>query len=232
MNVTPSVMLLAAGRGERMRPLTDATPKPLLPVGGKPLIVHHLEELAAAGFDQIVINHAWMGEQIEKTLGDGSRWNLHIRYSAESEALETGGGIFKALPLLGDPFLVINGDIFADVDFASLSIGDEDLAHLLLTKNPQHNPGGDFQLSGRRVAETGDAKLTYSGIGLFRKSLFDGCRAGKFPLAPLLRKAMQEHRVSGQLLKGKWIDVGTLQRLQQLEQQLAAPLEDRESDAF
>ena len=215
-------MLLAAGRGERMRPLTDTMPKPLLSVAGKPLIVHHLEELAAAGFRQLVINHAWLGGQIEETLGDGSRWNLQIHYSAEAEALETGGGIFRALPLLSDPFLVINGDIFAKVDFASLSIDDNDLAHLLLVENPAHNAVGDFQLVHGRVSETGDAKLTYSGIGLYRKGLFDDCRAGKFPLAPLLRKAMQQHRVSGQLLNGEWIDVGTPQRLQQLERLLMA----------
>ena len=205
-----------------MRPLTDATPKPLLSVAGKPLIVHHLEELAAAGYHQIVINHAWLGEQIEQTLGDGSRWNLQIHYSAEGEALETGGGIFRALPLLSDPFLVINGDIFAEVDFASLSIDDNDLAHLLLVENPAHNSGGDFQLAEGRVSEAGDAKLTYSGVGLYRKALFDDCRAGKFPLAPLLRTAMQQHRVSGQLLNGEWIDVGSPQRLQQLEQLLMA----------
>jgi MurNAc alpha-1-phosphate uridylyltransferase len=213
-------MLLAAGRGERMRPLTDATPKPLLPVAGKPLIVHHLEELATAGFHQIVINHAWLGEQIEQALGDGSRWNLQIQYSAEAEALETGGGIYKALPLLSDPFIVINGDIFADVDVASLSMDGNDLAHLLLVDNPSHNSEGDFQLTDGRVSETGDHKLTYSGIGLYRKALFDDCRSGKFPLAPLLRKAMQQHRVGGQSLSGEWIDVGTPQRLQQLEQLL------------
>jgi MurNAc alpha-1-phosphate uridylyltransferase len=215
-------MLLAAGRGERMRPLTDTMPKPLLSVAGKPLIVHHLEELSAAGFRQLVINHAWLGEQIEETLGDGSRWNLQIHYSAEAEALETGGGIFRALPLLSDPFLVINADIFAKVDFASLSIDDNDLAHLLLVENPAHNAGGDFQLTHGRVSAAGEAKLTYSGIGLYRKGLFDDCRAGKFQLAPLLRKAMQQHRVSGQLLNGEWIDVGTPQRLQQLERLLMA----------
>ena len=213
-------MLLAAGRGERMRPLTETTPKPLLTVAGKPLIVHHLEELATAGFHQIVINHAWLGEQIEQALGDGSRWNLDIRYSAEAEALETGGGIFKALPLLSDPFVVINGDVFAEVDVASLSMDDNDLAHLLLVKNPPHNPGGDFTLADGRVSEAGDHQLTYSGIGLYRKALFDDCHAGKFPLAPLLRNAMQQHRVGGQLLGGEWIDVGTPQRLQQLEQLL------------
>ncbi len=215
-------MLLAAGRGERMRPLTDTTPKPLLPVAGKPLIAHHLEELATAGFHRIVINHAWLGKLIEQTLGDGSRWNLQIHYSAEAEALETGGGIFRALPLLSDPFVVINGDVFAEVDFTSLSIDDNDLAHLLLVENPPHNPDGDFQLADGRVSENGDAKLTYSGIGIYRKALFDDCRAGKFPLAPLLRKAMQQHRVGGQLLGGEWIDVGTPQRLQQLEQSLTS----------
>ncbi|MEN8213250.1 MAG: N-acetylmuramate alpha-1-phosphate uridylyltransferase MurU [Pseudomonadota bacterium] len=215
-------MLLAAGRGERMRPLTDTTPKPLLPVAGKPLIVHHLEELAAAGFRDLVINHAWLGEQIEQTLGDGSRWNLSIRYSAEGEALETGGGIFRALPLLSDPFIVINGDIFTDVDFASLSIGAHDLAHLLLIENPSHHPEGDFQLSAGRVIESGGARLTFSGIGLYRKALFNRCRPGKFPLAPLLREAVQQQRVGGELHRGEWIDVGTPQRLQLLERLLMA----------
>ena len=222
MDVAPSVMLLAAGRGERMRPLTDRTPKPLLPVAGKPLIVHHLEELAAAGFSRLVINHAWLGEQIEQALGDGSRWNLQIQYSAESEALETGGGIFKALPLLSDPFVVINGDVFAEADFAALSIDQGDLAHLLLVENPPHNPGGDFQLTDGRVDEAGEAKLTFSGIGVYRKALFDGCQAGKFPLAPILRRAMRQNRVGGELLGGEWIDVGTPQRLQQLERLLMA----------
>ena len=210
-------MLLAAGRGERMRPLTDTTPKPLLPVAGKPLIVHHLEQLSACGFHHIVINHAWLGEQIEHALGDGSSWNLHIHYSAEAEALETGGGIFKALPQLSDPFIVINGDVFAEVNYASLSIDENDLAHLLLAENPAQNPDGDFQLSDGRVSETGDHKLTYSGVALFRKALFDGCSAGKFPLTPLLRQAMRQRRVGGELLGGEWIDVGTPQRLQQLE---------------
>lgn len=216
----PSVMLLAAGRGERMRPLTDKVPKPLLPVAGKPLIVHHLEELAAAGFRDVVINHAWLGEQIEQALGDGSRWGLHIRYSAEGEALETGGGIFQALPLLSDPFIVINGDVFAAIDYASLEIADGDLAHLLLVQNPQHNAAGDFQLLEGRVCEGGDSRLTYSGVGVYRKALFDGCRGGKFPLAPLLRKAMRNHGVGGRRFTGGWIDVGTPQRLRQLEQLL------------
>jgi N-acetyl-alpha-D-muramate 1-phosphate uridylyltransferase len=216
----PSVMLLAAGRGERMRPLTDKVPKPLLPVAGKPLIVHHLEELAAAGFREVVINHAWLGEQVEQALGDGSRWGVHIRYSAEGEALETGGGIFRALPLLSDPFIVINGDVFAEIDYASLAIADDDLAHLLLVENPQHNAAGDFQLLEGRVCEGGDSRLTYSGVGAYRKALFDGCRGGKFPLAPLLRQAMRNHRVGGQRLTGAWIDVGTPQRLNQLEQLL------------
>ena len=213
-------MLLAAGRGERMRPLTDTMPKPLLSVAGKPLIVHHLEELATAGFHDIVINHAWLGEQIEQTLGDGTRWNLQIQYSAEAEALETGGGIFRALPLLSDPFVVINGDVFAEVDVASLSMDDNDLAHLLLVENPPHNPDGDFQLADGRVSETGEHQLTYSGIGLYRKALFDDCRSGKFPLALLLSRMITTHGVGGQLLAGEWIDVGTPQRLQQLEQLL------------
>lgn len=217
-------MILAAGRGERMRPLTDHTPKPLLEVGGKPLIVWHIERLAAAGFTELVINHAHLGEQIERTLGDGSRWGVAIRYSAEGEgrALETGGGIFKALPLLGEnPFLVVNGDIWCDLDFAELALPDGDLAQLVLIDNPDHNPGGDFHLdTAGRVHAEGEPRLTFSGIGVYSPALFSGCRPGAFPLAPLLRSAMAEGRVGGRHHRGRWMDVGTPERLLTLDKQL------------
>jgi len=217
-------MILAAGRGERMRPLTDHTPKPLLEVGGKPLIVWHIERLAAAGFEAIVINHAHLGQQIEQRLGDGSAWGVRIRYSVEGEgrALETGGGIFKALPLLGEgPFLVVNGDIWCDVDFANLALADDDLAQLVLVDNPEHNPDGDFALADGRVQRSGPNRLTFSGIGVYRALLFDGCQAGAFPLAPLLREAMDAQRVSGLHHRGLWLDIGTPQRLAELDAQLA-----------
>ena len=209
-----SVMILAAGRGERMRPLTDRTPKPLLPVAGKPLIVHHIERLAAQGFVDIVINHAWLGEMIEHELGDGSRWGVKIRYSPEGEALETGGGIFKALPMLTDPFLVINGDVWSDIDYSSLRISGSDLAHLVLVDNPEHHPDGDFALHDSRLVAEDGARFTFSGIGVYHKALFKECNGGKFPLAPLLYGAIDAGVVSGQYHDGVWIDVGTEQRLQ------------------
>lgn len=218
-------MILAAGRGERMRPLTDHTPKPLLPVGGKPLIVWHIEALAGAGIKDIVINHAWLGEQIPQTLGDGSRWGVKIDYSAEGElGLETGGGIFNALPLLGEePFLLVNGDVFTNLDYAALverGLAQDMLAHLCLVDNPEHHPRGDFRLtdSGRVIDKP---NLTFSGVSLISPKLFVGSLAGKFPLAPLLRKAMLTQQVSGQYHKGFWLDVGTVQRLQYLNDYLS-----------
>lgn len=213
-------MILAAGRGERMRPLTDHTPKPLLPVAGKPLIVRHIERLARAGFNELVINLAHRGQQIMDFLGDGSRWNLLIKYSDEGEgqALETGGGIFKALPLLGDtPFLVINGDVCSDVDFARLALPPGRLAHLVLVDNPDHHPGGDFALHEGVVSDAAINKLTFSGIGVYSPGLFAGCSAGKFPLGPLLREAMKSGQVSGEYFQGNWMDVGTPERLRALD---------------
>jgi len=211
-------MILAAGRGERMRPLTDNTPKPLLMVGEKPLIQWHIEALQAAGFTELVINHAWLGEQIESRLGDGARWDVHITYSPEGgHALETGGGIFRALSLLqeeDEPFLVINADVLTDFNFQQLPIHIEGLAHLLLVPNPAHHPQGDFALKDKNVSSTGGPLLTFSGIGIYRSQLFAGCRDGAFPLAPLLRQAMQQGLVSGQLYQGMWLDVGTKERLQ------------------
>ena len=215
-------MILAAGRGERMSPLTDHTPKPLLPVAGKPLIIWQIERLARAGIRNLVINHAHLGEQIETALGVGSRWGVHIRFSAEGEgrALETGGGIFNALPLLGrDPFLVINGDVWNDVDLGRLRLGSGDLAHLVMVDNPAHHADGDFHLTETgRVRDIGSPRLTFSGVGVYDHGLFAACRPGAFPLAPLLREAMLHDRVSGELHTGQWIDVGTPQRLADIEQ--------------
>lgn len=213
-------MILAAGKGERMRPLTLTTPKPLIRVGGVPLIEYHLRALARAGFTDIVINHAWLGQQIEDHLGDGSRFGVSIRFSPEGEPLETGGGIFRALPLLGDEaFVVVNGDIWTDYDFSTLRQPIEGLAHLVLVDNPEHHPEGDFTLADGKVhdGEPAADKLTYSGIAVLHPQLFDGCSEGAFRLAPLLRKAMAEGRVSGEHLKGHWVDVGTHERLAQVE---------------
>lgn len=209
--------VLAAGRGERMRPLTDRQPKPLLPVAGKPLIEWHLEKLAAAGVREVVVNLGWLGAQIPAALGDGSRLGLRLSYSDEGwPALETGGGIFRALPLLGEaPFLLVNGDVWTDYDFAPLLarglVGTE-LAHLLLVPNPPQHPRGDFSLCEGQVGEA-EPRFTYSGIALLHPQLFEGCADGAFPLAPLLRRAMAQGRVSGALYPGQWSDIGTPERL-------------------
>jgi MurNAc alpha-1-phosphate uridylyltransferase len=212
-------MILAAGRGERMRPLTDHTPKPLLQVGGKPLIVWHLERLAKAGFKEIVINHAYLGEQIEKALGDGSDWGLHIQYSAEISALETAGGIAKALPLLGDaPFLVINADVFTDIDFGALQLNAPNLAHLVMTDNPGHHGKGDFCLLSGKLTNTGHNRLTFSGVGVYHPQFFvDVGRGQAAKLAPLLISTMENGLVTGEHHQGVWHDIGTPERLQQLE---------------
>jgi len=215
-------MILAAGRGERMRPLTDQTPKPLLEVGGKPLIQYHIEALRDAGFRELVVNHAHLGNQIVERLGDGAQFGVHITYSAEPEgALETGGGIKQALPLLGEqPFLVINGDIWTDYPYQQLYREPEGLAHLVLIDNPPHHVQGDFQLNGRRVTTDGENKLTFSGIGLYRPDLFADSPGGAFPLAPLLRRAMQTGQVNGEYYQGRWLDIGTPQRLVELNREL------------
>lgn len=208
-------MILAAGRGERMRPLTDTTPKPLLDVGGKPLLQYHMERLAAAGFNDLVINTGRLGRQIEERFGRGEAQGVRIRYSHEGETpLETGGGIRRALPLLGGgPFLVVNGDIWTDYDFARLPRSPEDLAWLVLVDNPEHHRHGDFVLRDGRVLEGDGGRLTYSGIGVFQPELFRGAPDGAFPLAPLLRRAMQQGRVGGEYYAGTWLDVGTPERL-------------------
>lgn len=206
-----------------MRPLTDRVPKPLLKAGHKTLIEHHIEALVKAGISKLVINHAYRGEQIEQYLGDGSKYGAQILYSSEGHgrALETGGGIYKALPLLGEgPFVVVNADIWTDYDFSKLPAGDA-LAHLVLVDNPEHNPEGDFVLDDRQIVSEGEAKLTFSGIGVYRAQLFAGCQPGAFPLAPLLREAIKAGKVTGEYFRGRWVDVGTPQRLQQIETMLS-----------
>ena len=263
-------MLLAAGRGERMRPFTDHTPKPLLLAGGKPLIVWHIEKLARAGITDLVINHAHLGSQIEAALGDGNQLGVHIRYSPENPALETAGGIANALPLLcvplpspltplpqvgegnplpspaggrgiegegvnkGEPFAVINSDIYCDYDFAQLPIHAAalrqrgDLAHLVLVNNPAHHPQGDFSLQAGRIITnerltTNDSRLTFSGIGIYQPALFAHiARGSSAPLAPLLRAQIAHGKVSGEHYTGRWVDVGTPQRLEELDKLLRA----------
>jgi MurNAc alpha-1-phosphate uridylyltransferase len=216
-------MILAAGKGERLRPLTLHTPKPLVRAAGVPLIEYHLRALKAAGFIDVVINHAWLGQQIEDYLGDGQRLGLNIAYSPEGEPLETGGGIFRALPLLGEePFLVVNGDIWTDCDFAPLKAPIKGLAHLVLVDNPLHHPTGDFALVGGEVRDDASlSRLTYSGIAVLHPQLFAGCSAGAFKLAPLLREAMGKGQVTGEHFTGRWVDVGTHERLAEVEQILA-----------
>ena len=235
-------MVLAAGRGERMRPLTLDRPKPLLEVAGLPLIVHHLHALAMAGFREVVINVSWLGEQIRAALGDGSRYNVRIEYSDEGpEPLETGGGIFRALPLLGPaPFLVLNGDVWTDYPYAKLrgSPRADDLAQLVLVPNPAHNARGDFVLRAGRIVELAresrkegertegsehdgaGERLTFSGVGVYRPELFSGCSDGIFKLAPLIRAAARGGHVGGELHDGDWMDIGTAERLADLDRRL------------
>ena len=219
--------ILAAGRGERMRPLTDHTPKPLLFAGGKPLIVWHLERLADAGFTEVVINHAHLGAQIEAVLGDGAHWGLHIRYSPEPPgALETAGGIAQALPLLGsEPFLVVNGDVYCDIDFGRFSRlteqGWQPAAHLVMVANPAHHSGGDFSLDGERVVfADGGPTFTYAGVGVFSPDFFSAAPPGSvMKLRPLLDAAIAAGTLTGERFAGRWVDVGTPQRLAELNQE-------------
>ena len=228
-------LIFAAGLGERMRPLTDHTPKPLLRAGGKPLIVWHLEKLAATGIRDVVINTSWLAGQFPQTLGHGEKWGLQLSYSHEGpNPLETGGGMQHALPLLGNaPFLAINGDIWTDYDFSKLPREPAGDAHLVLVANPAHNPRGDFALqSDHLLRSDGDQRLTFSGIGVYRPGVLEGWQAiignapgadeqpPRFKLAPLLRAAMAAAKISGELHRGRWTDVGTPQRLQQLDSEL------------
>jgi MurNAc alpha-1-phosphate uridylyltransferase len=230
-------MILAAGRGQRMRPLTDHTPKPLLPVGGQPLITWHLKRLAAAGLHEVVINHAWLGEQIEATLGDGRQWGVSITYSPEATALETAGGIAHAMPLLGnDPFLVINADIWCDWPLErALAIARQwratidaspALAHLVLVANPTHHPDGDFAIDDQgQLSALSHPRLTYAGLGVYQPALFKGLTAkrlapGAAPLGPLLKAAMANGQISGEVHQGQWIDIGTPDRLARLDEQI------------
>lgn len=217
-------MILAAGRGERLRPLTDTVPKPLVEIGGRTLLDRHLSALTAAGFDEVVINLAWLGEQIEDFAGNGDRWGLRIEYTREPEgALETAGGIRNALDLLGeDPFLVANGDIVTDYDFARLHGHDPDgLAHLVLVDNPDHHPEGDFHLDGRLVRNHGGPRLTFSGIGVYRPELFSALPPATAPLAPLLLKAMSHDLVAGEHHRGTWLDIGSPERLDRARRTLS-----------
>ncbi len=213
-------MLLAAGRGERLRPITDTVPKPLVSVAGRALIEYHLENLLRAGIGEVVINLSWLGERIRAALGAGERYGLAIRYSEEGPvALETGGGIARALPLLGaEPFLVVNADVWTDLEFASLGAlpaGAD--ASIVLAPNPEHHPAGDFALRDGAVVEEGADRLTYTGIGIYRPEFFAGCPPGRFPLRPLLRRAIAAGRLRGRVHRGEWFDAGTPERLAWLD---------------
>ena len=220
-------MILAAGMGNRMRPLTLHTPKPLLEVGGKPLIVWHIEKLQKMGVQEIVINTAWLGEKLADALGDGSQFGVKILWSHEGEGLETAGGIINALPLLGnEPFILVNGDVWTTMDFAPLLNVQlqDDLAHLVLVENPVQHPQGDFTLAANKAytfeqARSGE-NLTYSGVAVMHPQMFDGLESGKRPLAPLLKQAMQQEKISAHKLQGVWMDVGTPERLNALDQQI------------
>ena len=217
-----NALLLAAGRGERMRPLTDDCPKPLLRVGGRALIDYHLDALAAAGIRRVVVNTAWCAEQLHRHVGDGRAWGLEVRYSDEGErALETAGGIARALPMLGPaPFAVVNADIHTDYPFDRLRLPPGRLAHLVLVDNPPHHPDGDFALVDDRVRATGGPRLTFAGIGAYHPALFSGLPMVPQRLAPLLARAMADGRVSGERYPGTWHDVGTPGRLQALDRAL------------
>ncbi len=215
----PSAMILSAGRGERMRPLSDSTPKALLEVAGEPLIVRHLRALREVGTEDIIINLSHLGEQIRDALGDGEEFDVCIRYSPEpSPPLETGGGIRQALPLLGpDPFWVVNADVCTDYRFTTPSLADGDDAHLVLIDNPAHHPEGDFCYEGGRVQEQSGVRLTFAGIGFYRPRLFEAYEPGRFQLAPLLHTAIRDGRASGEHYRGLWSDIGTAERLAEVQ---------------
>lgn len=219
-------MVLAAGRGERMRPITDTLPKPLVPVAGKPLIGYHLERLAAAGITEVVVNLSWLGEKIRAVLGDGRDYRVSITYSDEGPVpLETGGGIFKALPLLGPgPFLVVNGDTWSDINYGRVGLDDDVNGRIVLVANPTHNPRGDFGLEGDVVVDREVDRFTYSGVGVYRPEFFGGCSPGKFPMLPLLKRAITARLLRGELYRGEWCDVGTPERLATLDAEVRARL--------
>ena len=215
-------MILAAGRGERLRPLTDETPKPLIKVAGKSLIEYHLLNLANAGFTDIVINTAWLANKIHETLGEGNRYGVSIQYSDEGSALETAGGIINALSLLGnEPFLVVNGDTWCDFDFLTLpDLKDKTQAHLVLVNNPEHNPRGDFAIAEGLLCNQGTPKYTYSGIGIYSPGFFSDVTQGVRPLAPMLKKKAEKKLITAQCFTGLWTDVGSIERLHTLEEAL------------
>jgi MurNAc alpha-1-phosphate uridylyltransferase len=227
-------MILAAGRGERMRPLTDHTPKPLLTVAGKPMIQYHIEALAAAGVREIVVNLAWLGQQIRAALGDGSQFGVRIHYSDEGDAaLETGGGVFKALPLLAgpsgtDPFVVVSGDVWTEYPLGDVMkrLAAGDMAHFVVVPNPDFHARGDFGLTGDRLTDSGE-RYTYANIGVMRPEFFAGSSPGKFPLAPLMFDWIRQNRVSGELYRGVWHNVGTPQQLRQIDQDASAQRRSR-----
>ena len=222
-------MILAAGRGERMRPLTDHTPKPLLPIAGKPLIQYHIEALASAGVSDIVINLAWLGPRLVAALGNGSQFGVRLHYSDEGDAaLETGGGVFKALPLLAgasgaEPFVVVSGDIWTEYPLADSvkKLASHDVAHLVLVPNPDFHAKGDFGLAGTRLVDSGE-RYTYANIGVFRPEFFADCQPGRFPLGPLMFDWIRKDRVSGELYRGVWHNVGTPEQLRRLDQEASA----------
>lgn len=235
MTTITSAMILAAGRGERMRPLTDTTPKPLLEVAGKSLLQWHLDKLVAAGIKRVVINLHWLGEKIEQALGDGHQFGVELVYSKENPVLETAGGIANALPLLdladNDAFLVVNGDVWSDIDYALLCqqanslLEDDDKACLVMVDNPEHHPEGDFILHDGRLVQNTDAlnsRLTYSGMGVYKPPLFTGLAIEPAPLGPILRQAICDEQLAALHHQGRWSDVGTPERLQQLDKQLRA----------
>ena len=215
-------MLLAAGRGERLRPITDSLPKPLVRVGGRPLIAWQLARLAQAGVHEVVINLSWLGDQLRSALDDGREFGVRISWSEEGPVpLETGGGILQALPLLAPgPFLVVSSDIWTDIDFARIRIPANSQAHLVLIPNPPHHPRGDFGLEDGRVVDRETDRFTYANVGIYRSELFDGFSPGRFPLIAVLKRAMAARQVSGEIHPGAWYDIGTLERLAELEKRL------------
>ena len=211
-------MILAAGQGERLRPLTETTPKALVEVRGRSLLERHLDSLKAAGIETVVINLGWLGEMIADRIGSGHAYGLNVVYSQEGEnILETGGGIHRALPMLGrEPFLVVNADVYTDMPLPPAGLAETDVGHLVLVPRPAHKPQGDFDLQDGRVCESRNAAHTFSGVAVYRPEFFAGCEPGRFPLAPMLKAAAREGRLAGSLYEGLWEDVGAPERLADL----------------